>query len=744
MDTRSRKSHKLAKVIIAVCVILPAVILVSLYPTMEEAMLEQKAHYEEQHKQPSAIEEIDWILTDDFVNYAVEASYYLYAEAQNASGTEVISMQIFQEYGWDSDFSVFLQNVTYASVYQQEGDGEPFLSQNADRIDDSVARFRLEFDGYGNVIDSRLEGKIVTSDNPIFYYEEVDFNEQVVKEADQEEIHSEIEASKIQFKNNLAQYNTEYEANLSGQLFVPKNFQLVVGLNEYSNFVSDFDWEYYGYWDHYENNEWYTYMDIGAYWIVLGCILFVILIALLLPFIRGLNTGREKLFSIPLELTACIAVGTVFLLEAMCMGMAYANMTWLEEIVLSNGEPLFLGKVIEIDTLYMLLRIAHTIGWSVAFFFVYLITANLRQFLCNPKDYLKYQTITAHILRWMKRKIKAIYQSVIDFDLNDNLNKSILKVVAVNFVILTILCCLWLFGVAGLLIYSVVLFVLIKKECIKIQKQYQSILHATEQMADGDLKISLEEELGVFEPIGESLGRVQQGFEKAVVEEAKSQNMKTELITNVSHDLKTPLTAIITYVDLLKKEDITEEERKSYIQTLDQKSQRLKVLIEDLFEVSKAHSGNVKMNFMDVDVVSLLKQVRSEMSEQIEESSLYFRWNLPEEKVILSLDGQKMYRVFENLINNILKYAMPYTRVYIDVIMVESQVQIRFRNVSAMELDLEAEKLTERFVRGDASRKSEGSGLGLAIAKSFVELQKGNFEIQVDGDLFKVLITFDK
>ena len=159
--------------------------------------------------------------------------------------------------------------------------------------------------------------------------------------------------------------------------------------------------------------------------------------------------------------------------------------------------------------------------------------------------------------------------------------------------------------------------------------------------------------------------------------------MKSELSTNVSHDLKTPLTAIITYVDLLKNPEITEEESQAYIETLDLKSQRLKVLIEDLFEVSKANSGNVQMNFMDVDIVNLMKEVRVEMSDKIEASGLDFRWNLPEEKGILSLDGQRTYLVFENLLNNALKYAMPFTRVYVDVIDKESEVLITFKNMSA-------------------------------------------------------------
>ena len=227
------------------------------------------------------------------------------------------------------------------------------------------------------------------------------------------------------------------------------------------------------------------------------------------------------------------------------------------------------------------------------------------------------------------------------------------------------------------------------------------------------------------------------------MEEAKSQNMKTELITNISHDLKTPLTAIITYVDLLKKENISENERKSYIQTIEQKSQRLKVLIEDLFEVSKVNSGNIKLNLQKIDVVSLLKQIRFEMEDEIEKSNLTFRWNLPEERVVLNLDSQRTYRIFENLLTNMLKYALPYTRAYVDALILDKKVVIVFRNVSAAELDFDVQRLSERFVRGDASRNTEGHGLGLAIVKSFVEVQKGSFKIDVDGDLFKVTIAWD-
>ena len=220
--------------------------------------------------------------------------------------------------------------------------------------------------------------------------------------------------------------------------------------------------------------------------------------------------------------------------------------------------------------------------------------------------------------------------------------------------------------------------------------------------------------------------------------------MKTELITNVSHDLKTPLTAITTYVELLKKEDITEEERRSYIDTLDKKSLRLKVLIEDLFEVSKASSNYITLNMMDVDVVNLMKQVSIEHTDKYEAAGIELRWNVPEEKVILSLDNQKTYRIFENLFVNIQKYAKPNSRVYFDVTENDSDVTITMKNMSAFELNVRPEELTERFVRGDASRNTEGSGLGLAIARSFTEAQNGSFEVAVDGDLFKTTIVWKR
>ena len=362
--------------------------------------------------------------------------------------------------------------------------------------------------------------------------------------------------------------------------------------------------------------------------------------------------------------------------------------------------------------------------------------------IVGPKEYVKQYSFIYQIFPWIRKKWNAFTDEVNHIDFSDKTTKTILKLVVINFLILAVLMCMWMFGIAGLIIYSFVLFYLLKKYYDRIRKDYDVLMRGVQRIAEGDLDTVITEDIGVFEPFKEQLTQIRTGFKKAVNEEVKSQRMKTELITNVSHDLKTPLTAITTYVELLKKEGITEEERNSYIETLEKKSMRLKILIEDLFEVSKASTNNITLNLMDVDVVNLMKQVSVEHADKFEQMGLQLRWNVPEEKVILPLDNQKTYRIFENLFVNIQKYAMPNSRVYIDVEKSEENVTITMRNMSAVELKVSGDELTERFVRGDASRNTEGSGLGLAIARSFTEAQKGSLNISVDGDLFKVVILW--
>lgn len=360
----------------------------------------------------------------------------------------------------------------------------------------------------------------------------------------------------------------------------------------------------------------------------------------------------------------------------------------------------------------------------------------------GAKEYIKKRWYFYRFFPFVKEKVMGVYDAVSHFDVTKNAHKLILKVVLINAVIVFLISTLWVGGFPVAVIYSIILYVILRKYISDLQKKYSVLLGAVNRIAEGELNVEIKEDLGVFEPFKPQVIRIQNGFKKAVDEEVKSQRMKSELITNVSHDLKTPLTAIITYINLLKEENITDEQRKEYLNTLERKSMRLKVLIEDLFEVSKANSKNVSLNLMDVDLCNLLKQVSFEMTDKMEASKLDVRMNLPTQKVVLSLDSQKTYRIYENLFGNIAKYALMGTRVYIDMVQTQDEVAVIMRNITAEEISVNAEELTERFVRGDASRNTEGSGLGLAIAKSFAELQGGEMEVQVDGDLFKVTTTW--
>ncbi len=245
----------------------------------------------------------------------------------------------------------------------------------------------------------------------------------------------------------------------------------------------------------------------------------------------------------------------------------------------------------------------------------------------------------------------------------------------------------------------------------------------------------------VLATLASNMNVLKQGVTTLQNEQAKSERLKTELITNVSHDLRTPLTSIITYTELLKKEDVSNEDRIAYVEIIDQKSQRLKVLIDDLFEVSKMASGNVELNKEKVDLVQLLQQTLAEYDNLIKESNLQFRLPNMEIPVYAFVDGQKLFRVFDNLIGNVLKYSLENSRVYITIQTSGDHALISFKNVSKYEISENRDELFERFKRGDSSRHTEGSGLGLAIAKSIVDLHEGHLTIDVDGDLFKVAIS---
>lgn len=264
------------------------------------------------------------------------------------------------------------------------------------------------------------------------------------------------------------------------------------------------------------------------------------------------------------------------------------------------------------------------------------------------------------------------------------------------------------------------------------------------KITQGDMTATVDTKyfLGTFKKQGENLNSIKLGIASAVEDKMKSERFKTELITNVSHDIKTPLTSIINYVDLLNKEDLQNDTAKEYLQIISRNSDRLKKLVVDLVDASKASSGVLKLDMKPMKIDVLLEQIAGEYSERLEENNLELIMRKPEESIQIMADGQRIYRVFDNLMNNICKYALANTRVYLLLEKENNKAIISFKNISATELDMSANDLMERFVRGDKSRNTEGSGLGLSIAESLTKLQNGDFQIQVDGDLFKIMITF--
>ena len=300
---------------------------------------------------------------------------------------------------------------------------------------------------------------------------------------------------------------------------------------------------------------------------------------------------------------------------------------------------------------------------------------------------------------------------------------------------------LFLFGpILSLTIVVLYVYYLIKKLA------YLSyIMEGTERIKGGDIHYKLDI-IGDdnFSNLAENINNIGDGLDKAIYNQLKSERLKSELITNVSHDLKTPLTSIINYIELIKKEeDIKPEHIKDYVNVLDSKSKRLKVLIEDLFEASKASSGNLELNMEKIDITQLLRQAIGEMEEKLSKANLDLKLRVPEEKTYIMADGKKLYRVLENLLSNISKYSLNNTRVYIDIIEEDDKVKLTMKNISSYELNFDPEEIMERFKRADESRNTEGSGLGLAIARDLVNAQGGRFEIDIDGDLFKSVVEFN-
>lgn len=689
MDIKLKNRHRLAILLILATVILPAFMMMNEYRGFYEETVSYRKSQDQQLETSS-----------DYLEQFVHASYVLHImeHVLPKSEGELFLEETCPE--WMDEYDNIYPYLEY-TVWDEEG---KVVSKSSLDPDESLKENDLSGYGIGIIVhfddNGVAEGRVK---NGRYNQEQTIELRKILNEFD----------SIAEDRWQMASIETSEE----GFGALPRNRTYIFAMTQENMYK-------------YLNN--YMYWSEGgmtdsAYNMAVFLMLIVAAAACIYPAFKILGTGNEKIFLLPVELVGIVFIAVV--------GLVFENMEW---ITLRNE-----GAAFSEDFLI----------WTAVFAVAYWTAANVRHiFTMGPRRYLKGYSLIAgswkqirhgcgRVAAACRKLMKRVSHSFDQINFEDKYNKFILKAVLCNFLILAAICSIWYYGIIALMIYSVVLFLLLRRYFERVKGKYAILLDATNQMAEGDLDIVITEDLGIFNPFKEEMEKIRSGFKNAVEKEVKSQRMKTELITNVSHDLKTPLTAIITYVDLLKNET-DEEKRQEYTQVLERKSLRLKVLIEDLFEISKANSANVTLHIVDVDIVNLFKQVKLELSDKIADAGLDFRCTYPEGKVTVPLDSQKTYRIFENLLVNVIKYAMPHTRVYVEIVREENMVAVRMKNVSAAELNFNPEEMTERFVRGDASRNTEGSGLGLAIVKSFVELQKGKFWIETEADLFKVEIQF--
>ncbi|MDO4466994.1 MAG: HAMP domain-containing sensor histidine kinase [Bacillota bacterium] len=380
--------------------------------------------------------------------------------------------------------------------------------------------------------------------------------------------------------------------------------------------------------------------------------------------------------------------------------------------------------------------------WMITLYSISCVYYILKQmFKMGFIKYIKEQTILYSCWKWIKGKILDILHS----DLSQPIYKKVIMLGFLNILVFIGLVVLGMFGKFGIVlmvVYAICILSWTIKEVQTVRADYQMLLLRTKQIEQGNYEQD-SRDYGLFQEYSNVLNHIQDNFEKVVEEKVKSQNMRNELISNVSHDLKTPLTCIKNYVTLLEDDTLEESIRKEYVENLSIYTNRLQSCIQDLFDISKVNSQTIVLNKEELDIVSLVKQVGFEWKDELEKKNLQIVDNLSG-SCMVSLDSEKTVRIFENLFGNISKYALSNSRVYLDLEENEEGISFIFKNISQAPMNFTPEEIVERFVRGDKSRHETGSGLGLAIVKSFTEVQDGSFEIRIEGDLFLTRLTFRK
>ena len=683
MDTKSKNRHKFGIVLILGVILLATVIVLGNYNTF----------YKNAKKEQDSLTQ-NYRTSESFMKTFIRDCYVLYSKE---SGNEY-NVKFLDDYYPEFD-EKFNRQIAYMNYQVQDANGEVIDGYRSNRdswekvkdteLADYALGIKISFDKNGEIKIDQVMGTEVTKQEAVLKILTSNLLEKIFEYEDESEIEN------ISPKDRTY-YFMMTEAKLNAYVMRVYPITSMVGN--------------------------------AAVYTILTLILLVALLAWLIPMKKDLHTGDEKIFHVPFEIAIATGITGISLI-----------FSYLGELITHAK-----GNVWPIDFLV----------WFVFFAVMYWVYGCVRQIrLLGVKEYVKKRVLLIWIWRrfgngirggihWCKDKIEAFYHSLDQFNFKEKNNKIILKIVLFNFAILLVICSFWYYGIAGLIVYSVILFLILQKYFNDLRKKYALLLEATNKIADGNLDVEIEGDLGVFSPFRNEIQKIQTGFKKAVKEEVKSQRMKTELITNVSHDLKTPLTSIIGYVDLLSRDQTLSAESRDYVTILINKTERLKAIISDLFELAKATSGDAKVDLEEMDMKRLVEQTLGDMADQIEESGFAIRYQCEAVHTRFIGDSSRMYRVVQNVIENALKYSLKGTRIFLRITEADQNIKLEVINTASYEMNFTEEEIMERFARAEKSRTSEGNGLGLSIADSFTKNCGGEFSIRIDGDQFLVTIQF--
>lgn len=688
--------------------------------------------------------------TVDMLDSILENAYYLTTEKNSSLSGEIDAAETSEESaaeetetGQSSNDLLYSERFVY--LYRNGKDLETVLpvsgvsladyaAENPDTVSlqtlyEQLRTALLEWHSYmyyyreNTALQSNLQYLVVDKDSKAVYSQ--GFGEDVTADdfdriAAQDNVIYVCERTEGQITDQTG-ISTDVQSYLSGFLqdtvLVSSNEKVVVAINEgypYDDFLRQSKETFEAL------SPWFRSAVILA---IAGFILFVASFVL-----ATVQTGKrywdgevslQMMDCMPLELELCITAALAGLMILLTVGTADMM---LDTSAASPEKLMLLGAVAGVD----------------AGVFMWQYLSYVRRI---KGHYFWRGSLCAKLWGWLTRTCRYIVKSCRDiYDARNTSSKLILSfggAVFVNFLLIAA------FGGFGMFL-AVIVDAGILLWLLRDASGRQVLKDGLKKISEGDLdfKITLDGMHGDNLEMAECINGLGNGLHAAVQKSMKSEKLKADLITNVSHDIKTPLTSIINYVDLLKREKIEDEKIKGYIDVLDSKSQRLKQLTEDLVEASKISSGNITLEFVNLNLKELIQQTNGEFSERFEAKNLELVCTLPEEPLTIRADGRRVWRIIENLYVNIAKYAMPGTRVYVSAEKRNKRVIMTFKNISEHRLNINADELTERFIRGDISRSTEGSGLGLSIAKNLAVLQKGTFDIYLDGDLFKVTVTF--